>query len=194
MCLKVARCAQCLTVGSRSLCRRCSCHLCFLYWALYGCCLPYFSVTSRHGQLLANEICVHDHNEEGSVNYQGNPSGTELLSTYGFSRLGLCMCSFRNTLPGGPFWWRVTRCLFLYCLNFNCGELPGLLFCNQAPADAVLKWRFPVFQAWGLCMINLHAQDAVKNFSDWKARNSLSCVSHCHVICSHDLVLLLEIS
>lgn len=37
--------------------------------------LIYRSVTLKHRQLLANEICVRDHNEEGSVNYQGNPSG-----------------------------------------------------------------------------------------------------------------------
>lgn len=128
----------------------------FSHRYLCGCLLPHCLVISKHRQLLASAMGVHNNSEKGTLISRLNPVRnkyqSEHLFSYEFFLLGFCTCLFRNTLPGTPLWWRASKWFFLYCLGFDRGELTRFLLCNSALADALLKWKFPVFQAWELCL------------------------------------------
>lgn len=125
----------------------------FSYRYLCGCLLHRCLVSSKHRQLLLVKWVCITIMKKGTLISRVNPVGnmyqSEHLSSWTFL-LGFCMCLFRNVLPGTSLWWKASKWFFLYCLCFDRGELTRFLLCNSALVDALLKWRFPVFQTWEL--------------------------------------------
>lgn len=169
---------------------------CFFFnWDLIGLFLPYCLAASKHTQLLATEICVNDHNEKGSVNYKGSPSGK-----YGSIRTavpgwilysGVLHLFIQKCTAWGSFLAKgLTNGYFFTSFTLAMRSCQGSYYANSAPADAILKMKILSLPGTGIvheeeCI--LRAQDNMRSF-DCKA-SLFSYVSHSDVLCSQALIL-----
>lgn len=168
----------------------------FFNWDWNGLFLPYCLAASKHGHLLATEICGNDHNEKGSVNYQGSPSGkygsirTDVPGWILYS--GVLHLFIQKYTAWGSFLAKgLTNGYFFTSFTLAMRSRQGSYYANSAPADAILKMK--IFSLSGTGIVHqeeciLHAQDNMRNFGDCKA-SLLSYVSHSDVLCSQDLIL-----